>query len=139
NKTIRAARVQAVTARKIKAVYEELWNQPQTGNDWHSKASATRARNYAKAHGWLSPLAWDDETIDDPATMPSVFVETPMVHGEERIGDVLFLIRSGAGQSEILSRTGFKDLKALDRLCHRYGRGDVMRLMRNLRNLEVAA
>lgn len=139
NRTIRSARVQAETARKIKALYEELWNQPQTGTDWHGKSSATRARNYAKANGWLPPLAWDDETIDDPATQPSVFEETPMVHGEERIGDVEFLIRTGAGQTEILSRLGFKNLAALERLCHRYGRGDVVRLMKNLRSLEVAA
>lgn len=138
-RTIRSDRVHADTARKIKALYDELWNQPQTGTDWHSKAAATRARNYAKNHGWLPPLAWDDETIDDPATLPATFEETPQVHGEERIADIEFLIRSGAGQSEILSRLGFKNLGALERLCQRYGRGDVVRLMKNLRSLEAVA
>lgn len=138
NRTIRADRVQAGTARKIKALYDELWNQPQTGNDQRSRISANRSKNYARAHGWLPPLAWDDETIDDPATQPTVFEETPMVHGEERIGDVEFLIRTGSGQTEILSRLGFKNMAALERLCHRYGRGDVVRLMKNLRSLEAA-
>ncbi|QDG61216.1 hypothetical protein [Pseudarthrobacter sp. NIBRBAC000502771] len=139
NRTIKSAMVQAETARKVKALYEELWNQPQTGDEWRERISAARSRNYAKEHGWLPPLAWDDETIDDPATMPAVFEETPLVHGEERIADIEFLIRTGAGQSEILSRLGFKNMGALERLCHRYGRGDVVRTMKNLRSLEVAA
>lgn len=139
NRTIKADMVHAETARKVKALYEELWDQPQTGTDWHTKASASRARNYAKAHGWLPPLAWDDETIDDPATSPAVFEETPVVHGEERIDEIQFLIRSGAGQAEILSRMGFKNIGALERLCQRYGRADVVRIMKNLRSLEVAA
>lgn len=139
NRTIKADHVQAVTARKVKTIYEELWNQPQTGTDWHSKAAATRARNYAKAHGWLPPLAWDDETIDDPTTSPAVFEEAPMVHGEDRIAEIEFLIRSGAGQTEILSRMGFKNMPALERFALRYGRSDIVRMMKNLRSLEVAA
>lgn len=139
NRTIKSPRVHADTARKVKALYDELWNQPQTGDDWRSRISVNRSRNYAKGHGWLPPLAWDDETIDDPATAPVVFEETPLVHGEERVADIEFLIRSGAGQAEILSRLGFKNMGALERLCHRYDRGDVVRMMKNLRSLEVAA
>lgn len=139
NRTVRSEYVRADTARRIKALYDELWNQPQTGDDWRSRISANRSRNYAKAHGWLPPLAWDDETIDDPATLPAVFEETPLVHGEERIADIEFLIRTGAGQAEILSRLGFKNMGALERLCHRYDRGDVVRMMKNLRSLEAAA
>ena len=139
NRTIKSDRVHADTARKVRTLYEELWNQPQHGTDWRSRISASRSRSYAKVHGWLPPLAWDDETIDDPATQPSVFEETPLVHGEERIEEIQFLIRSGAGQSEILSRMGFKNMGALERLCHRYDRGDVVRTMKNLRSLEVAA
>jgi len=139
NRTIKSPRVQADTARRIKALYDELWNQPQTGEDWRGRISAARSRNYAKQHGWLPPLAWDDETIDDPDTMPAVFEETQLVHGEERIADIEFLIRTGAGQAEILSRLDFKNMGALERLCHRYGRGDVVSTMKNLRSLEVAA
>lgn len=139
NRTIKSDRVQAETARKVKALYEELWNQPQTGDEWRERISAARSRNYAKVHGWLPPLAWDDETIDDRGTSPAVFEETPLVHGEERIADIEFLIRTGAGQAEILSRLGFKNMGALERLCHRYDRGDVVRTMKNLRSLDVAA
>lgn len=138
NKTINSDHVQAETARKVKALYERLWNQPQTGTDWHSKSSATRARNYAQAHGWLPPLAWDDETIDDPATTPAVFEELATVHGEERIGDIEFLMQSGAGQTEIITRTGFKNLAALERFCLRYGRNDVVYKIKRLREMAAA-
>lgn len=139
NRTIRSERVHADTARKVKALYEQLWNQPQTGTEQRSRISVARSRNYAKAHGWLPPLAWDDETIDDPATQPSVFEETPMVHGEERIDDIVFLMDSGAGQADIITRTGFRNLAALERLCLRYGRNDVVYRIKRLRETAVAA
>lgn len=136
---MRTGQCSAGKAKAVRELYNELWNSPQSGAEQRSRISANRAKNYAKAQGWLPPLAWDDETIDDPAAQPSVFEETPMVHGEERIGDIEFLIRTGAGQTEILSRLGFKNLGALERLCHRYGRGDVVRKMKNLRDLERVA
>lgn len=53
------------TAAKIKAIYDELSMLP---------APVTRAnsvvRTRARAKGWLPPLAWDDETMDDPYTLP---------------------------------------------------------------------
>lgn len=35
-------------------------------------AHTTRARNIAAARGWVPPLAWDDDTIDDPAATPTL-------------------------------------------------------------------
>lgn len=35
----------------------------------------TRARALAAARGWPPPLAWDDETIDDPAASPQLTVD----------------------------------------------------------------
>lgn len=49
--------VQVSTARAVAALYEELWDQP---------GPSTRARNDAGRKGWTPPLAWDDDTIDDP-------------------------------------------------------------------------
>lgn len=46
------------TAAKIAEVYNELWDKPGP-----SKWTRTWARN----QGYLPPLAWDDDTIDDPA------------------------------------------------------------------------
>lgn len=50
---------------QVKALYEELWNTP-------APAGVNRTRQLAKAarEGWVPPLAWDDETIDDPQARP---------------------------------------------------------------------
>jgi len=61
--------VWAVTARRGRELYDRLWNQDplKLGVSAHS---CNRARNFALAHGWPGPLAWDDETIDDPKARP---------------------------------------------------------------------
>lgn len=139
NRVIHQPRVHADTARKVRDLYEELWNQPQEGTDHRSRISVNRSKSYAKARGWLPPLAWDDETIDDPGTQPAFLEESVLVHGSERIDDVEFLIRSGAGQAEILARTGFKSISTLATFCHRYGRPEVTAKMKNLASMERAA
>lgn len=55
------------TAARVAAVYEQLADTPGP-----SKRSSTLARS----RGWLPPLWWDDDTIDDPTFLPPV-VETP--------------------------------------------------------------
>lgn len=56
-------RVTAGTARAFAAVYDRWSMTPRTG------ASADRARRFAARRGWLPPLAWDDDRIDDPAAV----------------------------------------------------------------------
>lgn len=80
NQTIRRA-----TAEAIKAVYDELWDQQGP-----SRISAQRAAK----RGWFVPLAWDDDSIDDPAAIPDLgadhgrrhalahdFIDTQHEHG----------------------------------------------------------
>jgi len=55
NATIRRA-----TADNVRRVYDELWDKPGP-----SRISAQRAAK----RGWVPPLAWDDDTIDDPAAV----------------------------------------------------------------------
>jgi hypothetical protein len=54
------------TAARVAAVYEALCMTRPDG------AHAQRARTRAARHGWLPPLAWDDDTIDDPAAVPNL-------------------------------------------------------------------
>jgi hypothetical protein len=49
------------TADRIARVYAELSNT--TGPD-------LRSRKYAERMGWVRPIMWDDETIDDPNAKP---------------------------------------------------------------------
>lgn len=53
--------VTAGVARKVADLFDELQLTP--GN-------SVRARNNATKRGWVSPLAWDEETIDDPDARP---------------------------------------------------------------------
>jgi hypothetical protein len=69
-KTIRSLRVQAVTARAVRALYDELWTVAPPEDDHRERISVSRAKNYARAHGWLPPMAWDDDQIDDPDAEP---------------------------------------------------------------------
>lgn len=54
--------VEAELAQRVHALYEQLADHPGP-----SKVT----RNRALARGWLGPLWWDDDTIDDPSYQPS--------------------------------------------------------------------
>lgn len=65
-KTIRSATVYASTARAVRDVYDELWDRPPPEGTHRDRIAASRARSYARRNGWVSPLAWNDDDIDDP-------------------------------------------------------------------------
>ena len=80
-----------------------------------------RARLLAEKKGWPPPLAWDDDTIDDPAATPYV--------GTDRYGvdvdDIVWLIRCGGTWDSISARLGVtKD--AVEKSLRRHGRTDVI-------------
>lgn len=51
----------------IAAVYDRLWSTPCTD----SPRVTTRAKGRAARSKWAPPLAWDDDTIDDPKARPA--------------------------------------------------------------------
>lgn len=51
------------TAAKVVRLYDELWDVP--GGSLH-------AARRAAAKGWVPALAWDDDVIDDPDSLPSL-------------------------------------------------------------------
>lgn len=129
--------VTAARAVAVKALFEELWNQPQEGHEQRSRISANRARNYARARGWAPPLAWDDETIDDPSATPEGFQElSRFVPAEDRIADVEHLLSSGVIGDELVSRSGFNSFSSFEKFVYRQGRGD---LAARAKGLEAAA
>lgn len=93
----RTGRVSAGVARATRALYDELWSVHPQGN------TADRARIAAKRFGWAPPLAWDDDTIDDPAAVPDLGAETSRQ-------DALF------ENCEELLRQGFTVQQAAERL-----------------------
>jgi hypothetical protein len=57
--------VRVRTAEVVAAHYDRLWNKPVPPS-----AMKSRALSMARARGYLSPLAWDDDEIDDPKARP---------------------------------------------------------------------
>lgn len=56
--------------KAVRALYDE-WSMQLPPQETHrDKIAASRARNYARALGWLPPLAWDDDALDDPESAP---------------------------------------------------------------------
>jgi DNA-binding NarL/FixJ family response regulator len=68
---MRREQVTAGTAAAIRRLYDELWNRRPPQDEWREKIAAARSRNYARAHGWAPPLAWDDDRIDQPDAQPA--------------------------------------------------------------------
>lgn len=58
--------VTVATARKIAKVYDDLSM---------TYGPSDRTRSLAARRGWLPPLAWDDELIDDPSYQPFSEIE----------------------------------------------------------------
>ena len=57
-------------AVRVKAAFDELAMQLPPATTRSYRSGVTRTQNRAKALGWAPPLAWDDETIDDPSAKP---------------------------------------------------------------------
>jgi hypothetical protein len=64
-------RVTGATARAARDLYRELATTPPA-DSW----SVRRTRRMAAKLGWVSPMAWDAATIDDPAAEP--FADLPV-------------------------------------------------------------
>lgn len=63
--------VTARTARTVRDVYDDLWDQAPPALSRGDRVAAGRTRARAARAGYLPPMAWDDDTIDDPATHPA--------------------------------------------------------------------
>lgn len=67
----RNRKVSRATAKTIRTLCDELSMSIPPARTRGELASMVRARKHAERQGWPAPLAWDDDTIDDPAAMPS--------------------------------------------------------------------
>lgn len=67
---LKQAQVSRATAAAVRDVYEDLWNMRPPQRTKEERYAASRARGEALRRGYAPPLAWDDETIDDPGAAP---------------------------------------------------------------------
>jgi Bacterial regulatory proteins, lacI family len=73
---MKRGQVTVATAGAVRDLYDDLWDQPPPEGTHREKIAASRARNHARARGWVPPLGWDDSPedghgIDDPAAVPA--------------------------------------------------------------------
>lgn len=81
--------VLADTVQKVKAAYDQMWDTDPPAVTKEEKSSISRSKGLARRRGWHGPLAWDEETIDDPAAEPYVGKRRTAKdsHGKEFLAD----------------------------------------------------
>jgi hypothetical protein len=77
SKTLRTPRVAVSTARRMLALYDELWDRDPAEFEIPSR-SIEYARRVAEHRGWAPPGAWDDASIDDPSAVPDLGAQMPL-------------------------------------------------------------
>lgn len=98
--------VSAATARRARQLYDELWDQPPPERTRGERISAARARGHAARHHWPPPLAWDDDTIDDPAARPHPWRRARTQRSRDLAADAAELTACGYTRTQIADRLG---------------------------------
>jgi DNA-binding transcriptional regulator YdaS (Cro superfamily) len=100
SRDLRGGRVTAATHRAGRALYDQLWDQ-DPAHHGIAPHKATRARLAAQRRGWHLPLAWDDDTIDDPATLPDLGAHT--TREQALAEDAVFVARTAGGDRKAIA------------------------------------
>jgi hypothetical protein len=96
---LRADRVSGRFARAMAEVYDRLWNQRPEDHGVQGWV-ADRVRRCAQQDGWAGPLAWDDDTIDDPKAQPQTDAVEPIASEGKNVPDRWLMGESVILQSE---------------------------------------
>lgn len=64
-------RITPATAERVRRLYDELSMTLPHAVSKDERGAVSKAKRYARNHGWPPPLAWDDDTIDDPTAGPA--------------------------------------------------------------------
>ena len=119
--------VQVQTARDVRDLYDRLWNVAPPESSHRERIAASRARNHAQMHGWVPPLAWDDDTIDDPRAV--AWYEDPDADTQDEkreafIENVAFIAEHGETWLGLEQRLE-QPRKQIREYLRRYGRRDL--------------
>jgi len=103
-KAMVADKVTARMARAVRDVYGAWWNADPLEHgvlEW----VAGRTRRAAERQGWYGPLAWDDDTIDEPTAVPQTDAVQPLAAEGEDVA-----ARWLMGESVILGRSARREV-----------------------------
>ncbi len=98
--------VAAATARRVRQLYDKLWDQPPPQATRGQRISAARARAHAARQNWPPPLAWDDDTIGDPAARPHPWRRPHTHRSADLAADAADLAARGYTRTQIAERLG---------------------------------
>lgn len=93
------------TADQVRRLYDDLWDVAPPAATRDEKGAVSRARTYAQRHGWVPPMAWDDDMIDDPNAKPQG-IRNPTIQTPEE--DVVWLLDLGETPDAIAQRLGIR-------------------------------
>ncbi len=97
-------RCTAELARRIVALYDKLWRLSPDPSEVSPEA-AEWAVKYAKTSNFAGPLAWDDDTIDDPRAVPQTDAVQPVATVGENVA-----ARWLMGEAVILDRAARREV-----------------------------
>lgn len=107
---LRQDQITARTARVVAALYDELWQTPPPEAVHREKIAASRARGMACRNGWAPPMAWDDDSIDDPNAQPDT--ATRIANRKTKlppVDELRWLLDTGESIAAIASRFGVSE------------------------------
>ena len=107
----RCARVEVRNASAVAGAYEQL-----------SMTRGKSSPSFALSRGWVGPLSWDDDTIDDPASRPCGVRVRDLPWTVEDFEEFL---RQGETHEAACRRLG-ATWKAVEQRLHRAGRNDLL-------------
>lgn len=121
--------VSVSSATAIRVAYDALWDVRATGG----RCDVVAAR--ARAAGWAPPLAWDDDTIDDPTASPEGVQDrdpdaAPVNAKKVHVDDIVEQLEldPAAPLRVVAERLGLRK-ETIRRHLHRHGRDDLLAVM----------
>jgi len=108
----------------IAEFYDRSWDEsPETVGVPEFDVRQTRL--WALSKGWNPPLAWDDDTIDDPESEPQGVDDSDQFLVVRRLENVEWLIANGESRYSALIRCGWTKWDSFSKACRRNGRSDL--------------
>lgn len=90
--------VTSATHAAVVGLYDDLWDQTPAAR------TSTKTRRLAARYGWVPPMAWDDDAMDNPDATP----QAPEVGRSRRwhIEDAQWLLDSGMSAEAVAQQLG---------------------------------
>lgn len=89
------------------------------------RGGSRRTSAIARNRGFLPPLAWDDDTIDDPTATPDLGAH----ESGTDLDEFMFLVRGGEEPARAARRLSVTE-SAIERAAYRHERADVLQALR---------